>query len=274
MNSSQVNNGALSIAVGISLTLIAAVLMTGLGSWGYLDAQNKALQLIVEINDQVDFSEVDLVLSQLKQNPSILAKSVKYISRNDGMQWLSQQAETNLIDQDLPNPLKDIIVLQRTGNAVGADQLSALVQSIKSHQIVSQVIVPSDKIRQLSALQNYVSYAVTAICLLLFVLFYQIVRMYFRSGFELNKLHQDQPTYHLYQAAVKKNGLNQVFWSNLMVISLCIFAFSYFFQNDSVVVEYFTWKFLISTILILFLGSLLLSFVASTLGSKKSSVGA
>lgn len=265
------NNGALSIAVGIILTLIASLLMAGFGGWGYLAVQNKAMQLIVELNDQVDFAEIELMMTDLKQNPSIVPKSVRYISRNEGMQWLSSQSETDLIDQDLPNPLKDIIVLQRNEIAVGSEQLETLVRSIKAQNIVAKVIVPSDKIAQINALQKYLGYGLGVLLLLLFTLFYQLLRIYFKSGYELNQLHKEQPTYHLYAAAVKKNGLNQVFWSNLMVISFCIFAFSYFFQNDSVVVEYYTWRFLIATILILFLGSMLLTLLAAVRNKPKLS---
>jgi len=260
-NSNQINS--FSLIVNLLLILISGILLIGFLTIGYLKNQNKDLQVILELKENTDFEAIENLILDLKQNPLINSKSIKYISRSEGLQWMTEQSETDLMNKDLPNPLSDIIIFSR--NSELNNDFNKIDAKLKQNSLVAKVIFPIHENDQLAAYQQITQRITGLFLAIALIIFYLALRIYIKLGYKLSKFreHEMNLTEGSYYKVFVKNVYTQVFWSNLMIISICIFIYSYFFQNNSVWLNYFSWTYLIALIAILFVSSMLLTFFAT-----------
>ena len=265
MNQSRINSSSLGILIYLIHFLIAGILLFGFSAFGYLKSQNKSLQIILELKENVEFESIDQLVSELKQNNKINPNSVKYISRSEGLKWLSEQSETELLDQDLPNPLSDIIIISRTGNFQNTEDLKILETELKENKWVSKVILPDSENRQFIKYQNITQYLTIGFFLILLIILFLILKIYFKFGYKISEFREQEMNLvgGSYYTSFRKNVISQVFWSNLMIISICIFIYSYFYQNNSEWINYFNWTYLIIVNVAIFVGSMLVTYLAT-----------
>ena len=261
-NSNQINS--FSLIVNLLLILISGILLIGFLTLGYLKNQNKDLQVIIELKENIDYESVENLILNLKQNPLINSNSIKYINRSEGLQWMTEQSETDLMNKDLPNPLSDIIIFSRNPEINNID-FNKIDAKLKQNSLVAHVIFPIHENDQLVAYQQITQRITGLFLAIALIIFYLALRIYIKLGYKLSKFRENEVnlTEGSYYKVFVKNVYTQVFWSNLMIISIFIFIYSYFFQNNSDWLNYFSWTYLIVLIATIFLSSMLLTFLAT-----------
>lgn len=261
-NSNQINS--FSLIVNLLLILISGILLIGFLTLGYLKNQNKDLQVIIELKENIDYESVENLILNLKQNPLINSNSIKYMNRSEGLQWMTEQSETDLMNKDLPNPLSDIIIFSRNPEINNID-FNKIDAKLKQNSLVANVIFPIHENDQLVAYQQITQRITGLFLAIALIIFYLALRIYIKLGYKLSKFRESEMnlTEGSYYKVFVKNVYTQVFWSNLMIISIFIFIYSYFFQNNSDWLNYFSWTYLIVLIATIFLSSMLLTFLAT-----------
>ncbi len=70
------------------------------------------LEIIAELQEDIESSEIEAVMRTLSQHPDITSGSVRFIGRNEAAEIIENQVDTTIVSSDLPNPLSDIIVFR------------------------------------------------------------------------------------------------------------------------------------------------------------------
>ena len=88
------------------------------------------LSLVVELSTTIPNEEVNTILTDLKGNESIISSTVEFISKEDGLKKMIAEMGLDMIDEDMPNPLFDIIQFNCHANAVNSTQIDHIKQKL------------------------------------------------------------------------------------------------------------------------------------------------
>ena len=88
------------------------------------------LALVVELSTNAADEDVSMIKEFLKNHESVIASSVQFTSKEEGLKEMVADMGLEQVDEDLPNPLFDIIEFNCQAEAVNQTQIDAIKASL------------------------------------------------------------------------------------------------------------------------------------------------
>ena len=135
---------------------VTAVLFL-VGSFGLLLIQSQAIirylkenvKLIVELDSDYSSDQLDSLMISLKSNDWIKEESIEFIDKKEGYQQLADELKLDTSNNNLPNPLFDIIEFSLHAEALNQRNLSDLQANLKQESGVRDVFFQQSLLSQI-----------------------------------------------------------------------------------------------------------------------------
>ncbi len=131
-------NYAFSI-VSVSMLLFLLLVIGGfwIFSKSWMTTMKEDLNLVVELDHSATDKDAKAVTSYLKSVPGILPESIEFISKDDAFQKMRAEMGEDLLSEDFPNPLHDIVTVNLAEEYITPDHIKAIEKEIaKSNKAV------------------------------------------------------------------------------------------------------------------------------------------
>lgn len=110
-----------------------------------INSLKENLEIIVELESNTSTTDHKTLQKYLQNQPYTKAKTVKFISKEKGLEKLSKQFGDDLIDFEFENPLFDVIVFHVTNDFAESEKLKQikleLLEETKIHDIHYQEVI-------------------------------------------------------------------------------------------------------------------------------------
>ena len=149
-----------------SILSVAGVLFL-LGVFGFITFHSQQLvqdfkegfEISFELNPSTSVNSRDLITEALTHEEVVITESIKFISKEEGLELLSQDLGADLMSNDMPNPLFDVIVCNLTAEGFSTLDLDAFAERYrKDFTDVYDVHFERDLIQQITANMDRLSW--------------------------------------------------------------------------------------------------------------------
>lgn len=119
-----------NISVTLLLFLAGLLGLSWLHSRELIDYLKENVNLTVELDRDVKKSEVDNIMASIRKMEGIKEGSLELITKEQGFQDLKAEFGEDFLDDDFPNPLQDMIILNLNAENVEKEQVDKLKAAI------------------------------------------------------------------------------------------------------------------------------------------------
>ncbi len=160
-----------NVSVTLLLFLAGLLGLSWLHSNELINYLKENVNLTVELHRDIKNAELKKVTSSIKQLDGVKAGSVQLISKEEGFQNLKSEFGEDFLDDDFPNPLQDMIVLNLNAADVEKKKVDALKSSIRALSPgVSQVYFQDELFDTAIRNMNLVNWGMTVIGFLILLI--------------------------------------------------------------------------------------------------------
>src|SRR5690606_39058491 len=119
-----------NVSVTLLLFLAGLLGLSWLHSRELIDYLKENVNLTVELDRDVKKSEVDKIMASIRKMEGIKEGSLELITKEEGFQDLKTEFGEDFLDDDFPNPLQDMIVLNLNAEDVQKEKVDSLRSAI------------------------------------------------------------------------------------------------------------------------------------------------
>lgn len=160
-----------NVSVTLLLFLAGLLGLSWLHSNELINYLKENVNLTVELQRDIKNAELKKVTSSIKELDGVKAGSVQLISKEEGFQNLKSEFGEDFLDDDFPNPLQDMIVLNLNAADVEKKKVDALKSSIRALSPgVSQVYFQDELFDTAIRNMNLVNWGMTVIGFLILLI--------------------------------------------------------------------------------------------------------
>ncbi|MBY5959760.1 permease-like cell division protein FtsX [Membranicola marinus] len=160
-----------NVSVTLLLFLAGLLGLSWLHSNELINYLKENVNLTVELHRDIKNAELKKVTSSIKELDGVKAGSVQLISKEEGFQNLKSEFGEDFLDDDFPNPLQDMIVLNLNAVDVEKKKVDALKSSIRALSPgVSQVYFQDELFDTAIRNMNLVNWGMTVIGFLILLI--------------------------------------------------------------------------------------------------------
>src|SRR5690606_34031825 len=153
-----------NISVTLLLFLAGLLGLSWLHSRELIDYLKENVNLTVELERDVKKSDVDKIVSSIRKMDGIKEGSIQLITKEEGFQDLKSEFGEDFLDDEFPNPLQDMIILNLNAEDVEKEKVDALKASILALSPgVSQVYFQDELFDTAIRNMNLVNWGMTVI---------------------------------------------------------------------------------------------------------------
>lgn len=173
---------------------VAAVLFL-LGFFGLLLLQTQRLtkvlkeqvDIIVELVADTEPADQQAIQRQLESSSFVLGESVKFTSREDALELMSDELGEDLLSLDLPNPLYDVFTFNVAAAYLDGDSLSQIRTVLIQQPMINDVYYQESLVDQLARNMQKVSWILFGVAILFVILALTIIHNTIRLDLYANR---------------------------------------------------------------------------------------
>src|SRR5690606_5345950 len=160
-----------NISVTLLLFLAGLLGLSWLHSRELIDYLKENVNLTVELERDVKKSDVDKILSSIRKMDGIKEGSIQLITKEEGFQDLKAEFGGDFLDDEFPNPLQDMIILNLNAEDVEKEKVDKLKSDIrKLGSGVSQVYFQDELFDTAIRNMNLLNWGMTLIGLIILLI--------------------------------------------------------------------------------------------------------
>ena len=140
------------LSVSGVLLLLAIFVFITLHSNDLVQSFKEDFEMVVELSPTTNESMRDELLKFISEDPQILAGSIQYVSKEEGLALLADQLGAEVFISDMPNPLFDVVTFHVKASEFDAASLEALrTRYIAEFDEVLDVYYESSLVQQVTS---------------------------------------------------------------------------------------------------------------------------
>ncbi len=140
------------ISVAGVLLLVAIFTFVTLHSKDLVRSFKEEFEIVMELSPTLKDDQVPGLIKKLEQEPDVLAGSIQFVSKEDGLKALAEDLGEDLLISEMPNPLFDVILFNLKAETFSDEHLVALTERLKSeYQGVLDVYYEASLVQQVTS---------------------------------------------------------------------------------------------------------------------------
>lgn len=160
-----------NVSVTLLLFLAGLLGLSWLHSKELIDYLKENVNLTIELERDIKNAEVDKIMASIGQMEGIKEGSLKLITKEQGFQDLKTEFGEDFLDDQFPNPLQDMIILNLNAEDVQKEKVETLKANIKGLSAgVSQVYFQDELFDTAIRNMNLVNWGMTIIGLIILLI--------------------------------------------------------------------------------------------------------
>lgn len=205
----------------LSVTLVLTLL--GLfGLWllqaAYLSKTLKEnIDVLVELREEVPQLERDNLAARLGAHAFVRAGSVRFRSKERALEEMGEEVNRDLIELDLPNPFRDMLIFNVAEEQMQPDSLAAIAALIKEETAVLDVFYQEQLVDGLVANAKRLAYIFLGLGALLVLIVVMLIHNTVRLSLYANRfLIKTQQLVGADWSFITRPYLRRAFWQGLL----------------------------------------------------------
>lgn len=160
-----------NVSVTLLLFLAGLLGLSWLHSRELIDYLKENVNLTVELQRDIKKAEVDKILTSIQKMDGIKEGSIELITKEKGFQDLKAEFGEDFLDDEFPNPLQDMIILNLNAEDVQKEKVDKLKADIKNLSAgVSQVYFQDELFDTAIRNMNLLNWGMTFIGLIILLI--------------------------------------------------------------------------------------------------------
>lgn len=127
------------ISVALVLFLLGFFGLVVLHGQQFIKFAKEQVELIIELKDSADGSEIGRLKEKLTNSYYAIPKSVKFIGKEEGAKLLAEELGDEFMKLDLANPLYNVIIFNVKSNFMTTMELEKIRKNLIGHEFISDV---------------------------------------------------------------------------------------------------------------------------------------
>ena len=160
-----------NVSVTLLLFLAGLLGLSWLHSKELIDYLKENVNLTIELERDIKKAEVDKIMASIRKMDGIKEGSLELITKEEGFQDLKAEFGEDFLDDDFPNPLQDMIILNLNAEDVQKEKVDELKSGIMAlGSGISQVYFQDELFDTAIRNMNLVNWAMTILGFLILLI--------------------------------------------------------------------------------------------------------